>query len=220
MHGATGVGGGALERFRPVVALEVHGLLERLVLDGPPPEGVLERDLTMRRNEFVVGMGPEPEWDDEGTWRARHWFSLPGVEWVRQLVASGIEVAWASTWAERANTVFAEPLGLPALPVATSAQGAHAQAYELATRYDGRPILWVTPDWPDDGPDIIERVRHPKDRVLTLMYYLPLLDGPRPGDIARMNRWLELAGSEGGHEELRRLRRQHQDRARQRDRRR
>lgn len=207
------------KRYRPVVAIEVDGLLERPVLPGPASADVIEAEVTMRRHVYPTATRAEPEWDAEEEWAALHWFSRTGVDWVKRLVAEGTEVVWASTWREYANVYFSELLGLPPLPVGVRLDGGRHQtvsswkASELARRFEGRPILWVTDELPVEGGRVLAELRNPRERFLTAAHLIPFTSWTSDGDVRRMNRWLELVATEAGHQELRWLRKRDQDRA-------
>lgn len=213
----------AAKRFRPVVAIEVDGLLATEVLPLPLPDRAFELDVTLKRNVYPTVGRPQPEWDEYGERRERLWISKVGLDWVKNLLESGTEVVWASTWREYANVYFTRALGLPELPVAVRWDGGHHantadwKASQLARRFDGRPILWVNNELPADGVRVLEALRHPRDRVLTHLFFIPSSSPVSAGDIGRMDEWLYLAGSAEGHADLRRLRRTHQEWARQRN---
>lgn len=210
------------ERYRPVVAIEVDGLLERPVLPGPAPADVIELEITMRRQVYPTATRAEPSWDAEEAWRALHWFSRLGVDWVKRVLAEGSEVVWASTWREYANVYFADPLGLPALPLGVRLDsGRHEDVlswkmHQLAGSYAGRPLLWVTDQLPMSGGRALAALRGPRDRFLTAVHLITLNSWISEGDVQRMDRWLGLTRTKEGHAELRRLRRRYQDQTRQR----
>lgn len=211
-------------RFEPVVAIEVDGLLSVPVTSpaGPPPDQLLELGLVIHRQAFPYGTVPEPVWDANDTWTSRHWFSRLGLAWVNSLVASGVEVVWASAWLEYANLYFAPNLGLPHLPVAITKEDwagptvGDIKARQLARQFDGRPLLLITDALPLRGRRHLDALRRPVDRALTSLTYIPWHSPVTEEDIDDMNRWLELASTPDGHDELRRQRRRDLARVRRR----
>lgn len=212
------------DRYRPVVAIEVDGLLERPVLQMPASSEVIEMEITMRRSVYPTATRAEPKWDAAEEWCAVHWFSQLGVNWVRRVLAEGAEVVWASTWREYANVYFSDPLGLPHLPVGVRLDhGRHAdilewKMHQLAASYAARPLLWITDQLPPSGGRALAALRNPRDRFLTAVHLISFTSWVSEGDVQRMDRWLQLVRTEEGHQELRRLRRRYQDQARQRQR--
>lgn len=208
-------------RYRPVVALEIDGVLDLPVSGPQAPEHLVEIELTVKRDLFPSSTRHQPEWMD-GEWRARHWISKIGLSWIQSLLAAQIEVVWASTWREYANVYFTDSIGLPHLPVATRLDGGRHEnlskwkASGLAERFDGRPLLWLTDELTEERAWVLESLRHPSERVLTRLQYIPDSAGISRGDVEAMNEWLRLVQSPEGHDLLRLIRRQTQDRARQR----
>ncbi|GAA5037666.1 hypothetical protein ACFQRL_14210 [Microbacterium fluvii] len=203
------------ERYRPVVAVDVDGVLRTLRswLSQPDPNlQETEVTVTIRRDAYPTVLHSAPDWDENDEWTTTHFFSTIAVEWVRSLLDRGVEVVWATTWQQYANTYFAPALGLPDLPVGVSSPPRFSEdspdwkARNLARQFDGRPLLWVD-DNPIFGRDF-ERARLPADRALTRMQWIR---NPSVGitavDIADMDAWLALASSAVGQEELRRRRR-------------
>lgn len=199
--------------FRPVVAIEVTGLLGIRI-----PESIDARmlsgtnaEITFERDHFPARFVSEPVWDDTGH-HVEHWtFRGAGPDWVRSLVERGIEVVWASRYQEHANRYFGPALGLPCLPVAATNDGrfytteAEWKASELGQDdYSKRPLLWVNDELTTTGRHLLERERRPIMRALTLSRHIP--DLASDGDVQFMNEWLELASTAAGHAELRALR--------------
>lgn len=209
-------------RFSPVVAIDVDGVLK---VGGPDPgtrpaEGVFKRRVTIYEDGYPSYMHRQPLWDD-GAWRATHWFSGIGAEWVRELLSSGIDVALATTWRDAANRYFARPLRLPQLPVATMTPGApwwsssYWKAVELGPAFHGRPLMWVDDQKSADALQKLHQLRRPRDRALThFQWVTEWTSGITREDVAAMNEWLELAGTPEGHDELRRRRQLEQARLR------
>lgn len=221
-HTATGTSTAMMPPcFSPVVAIEVDGLLA--VPDTYASRAgrrTTEAVITMSRSSYPRVTQGEPIWDANGTWTKRWVFSRLGVDWVNDLLARGIDVVWASTWLEAANTVFGPVLGFPQLPVVLSAEGwsgptvGDAKVQQVARRFDGRPLLLVTDLPPLNGRRALGESRRPADRAVTRMQLIPGTPGVSDDDVEAMDRWLELAQTAEGHEELRRQRRRALDRAR------
>lgn len=132
---------------------------------------------------------------------------------MQDLIARGIDVRWATTWQEHANTYFADILGIPPLPVAVSGSGPYGwtsgewKATALARQFDGRPLLWVD-DNPGRGAHLLDQNRRPIDRALTHTHHVVnYINGMTPNDATAMDEWITLASTPEGHQELRQRRR-------------
>lgn len=199
--------------FRPVVAIEVTGLL-----GAPLPPTIDTRflagtgaEITFRRGSFPSRFVGEPRWDEHGEHVERWAFLGRGVSWVRGLLEQGVEVVWASRYQEFTNTYFSSPLELPELPVAAVDDGrfhtteAEWKASQLGRgAYADRPILWVNDELTTAGRHLVERHRKPGMRALTWSQYIP--DSASDGDVQVMDEWLALASSPAGQSELRAMR--------------
>lgn len=206
-------------RFKPIVAIDVDGVLRV----GFPSEeeheantaAVFGVEITMHRGSFPKHLHGQPPWDEGGVWTDVHWFSRTGAGWVRDLVARGVDVRWATTWQDWANIYFAPVLGIPPLPVAVQAgvrrseESPEWKARILAQAFPSRPVLWVDDilPWPR-----FDARRRPMDRAITRLQRINGCSGIFPADVTEMDQWLELASSPAGHEELRRQRRRERDR--------
>ncbi len=205
-----------IKRYRPVVAIDIDGVLRLAVRPGQPaPEGAYPVQLTLRRGAYPALFHRPPDWDSAGTATGTYWLSGIGATWVRSLLSRGIEVVWATTWQEYANVYFAEPLGIPPLPLGVSGGVAEEfpdspewKTLNLARRYPGRPLVWV-----DDNPVSLDsldlsEVRPARDRALTRSFWITNPSrGITAADVTELDAWVELASSPVGHETLRRLRR-------------
>jgi len=207
----------------PVVAIEVDGLLA--VSDtyaGTDQAQVIDARITVSRDAYPRVTRAEPIWEADGTWTTRARFSRLGVDWVNDLLATGTDVVWASTWLEHANTIFGPILDLPKLPVAlteTDWSGpsvGDAKAQQVVRRFDGRPLLLVTDLPPVRGREVLAALRRPRDRAITHLQLIPWTRGVRGEDITQMNTWLQLARTGEGHEHLKQHRRRTLARARRR----
>ncbi|SIT72548.1 hypothetical protein [Microbacterium sp. RU33B] len=203
----------AANLFRPVVAIEVTGLLGFRIppnIDARLLSGT-NAQITFRREHYPSRFVGEPVWDDYGQY-VEHWlFRGTGPDWVRSLVARDVEVVWASRYQEHANRYFAPALDLPELPVAAVNDGrfhtteAEWKASQLGRgAYAGRPLLWVDDELTTSGRHLLERERRPFMRTLTWSKYIP--DSASDNDVQSMNEWLELASSSEGHLHLRQMR--------------
>ncbi|APZ33060.1 hypothetical protein BOH66_01160 [Microbacterium aurum] len=196
------------QRYRPVVALDMDGVIRALT--NLPSEQLVAHTITMTRDNYPHGfMHGEPEWDDDGLSTEVEYFSRVGVEWVRDLVRRGVDVRWATTWQEFANVYFSPVLGLPDLPVAVGVPGKRSlspggwKAWQLAQRFDGRPLVLVD-DEPGEGRRCLMAGRRPADRPLTRIHRVTtFLTGLRAPDVAALETWLTLASAPEGHRTLR-----------------
>lgn len=209
-------------RYRPVVAIEVSGLLTSHAND--PDGGPLFANQVAAEVEFSKQRWPrtlvEPEWDERGRSVKAYCFNQPGVEWVKVMAARGYEVVWSSVWLEHVNTYFGARLGLPrfenvydpSMAQATSPADAHIAT--LARRYPGRPIL-LTLDYPaPEGGDALGLARHPRDRSISMVAAFPWFAPAMPEDLAEITEWLEMTTTQEGQKELARLRQHYRRRGR------
>lgn len=166
--------------------------------------------VTLRRDAYPRSTQPEPIWDADGASPTTFSFALPGIAWLHDLIAQGTEVVWASTWLDYANTYLSPALGLPNLPVVVSEADwaaicdGNLTGSQIAHRYDGRPVLFVSDMLPPKGLQHLEQLRHPHDRALTHFQHVPWSATISHRDIATMNRWLSLTSTPDGQSELRR----------------
>jgi len=196
----------SLSQIRPVVAIEAEGVLVRRAT----VPGRASFPITFRRDSFPSRFVAPPRWDSEGI-AVQRWEPLDiGIEWVESLLVRGIEVVWASRYQQFANTYFASHLGLPDLPVAALDDGkpysteSTWKAQQLGdVMYAKRPLLWVTTELTTSGRHLLERVRMPAMRALTLTKYIPEDSPVSEGDLAHMNEWLESVLTEDGQDRVR-----------------
>jgi hypothetical protein len=134
----------------PILLLDVDGVLNAAVLDLP--EGWQRGTF----NGFLLS------WDPTVTAR------------LRELHQSGrVEIQWLTTWAEKADELLAEPMGLPrglrvhARPGAASTgfsgewRGASgwwklAAAREVVLQQPGRSIVWIDDDLAEQADDVVK----------------------------------------------------------------
>lgn len=205
-------------RFRPVVALDMDGVLRvpPAYTDDPSRDLIATAPITYRRDAFPTLHHSTPPWDerDEFVDDEGEEFSRVAVEWVNDLLRRSVDVVWATTWQHHANTYFSPALGFPELPVAVVDNGSTFRepsdwkAAQLSgdPRWSGRPLLWVDDDIPPGRG--IERTRRPKDRAITLSHRVASpWHGLVQWEVEDLNAWLALASTPEGHAELRRRRR-------------
>ncbi|GAA1961443.1 hypothetical protein [Microbacterium aquimaris] len=199
---------------RAVVALDIDGVLRlpkrALTLDRWP--GLFHAELTVHRDAYPTAHHHRPPWDEDGAWRSTDRYSGAGVEWVHRLTHDPrVEVWWATTWAEYANTYISPLLGLPLLPVATSStaaahtSSAEWKAQQLLDQFPGRALLWV-----DDNPltrPRFEDERRPWDRAITRVQEINDSTGITEQDVADMDEWIDQVTSIEGRRQLRHERR-------------
>lgn len=203
-------------RFSPVVAVDLDGVLRLLVnLGGTLPFDAFNAQVTLRRDPYPTLFHSAPAWDDNGENTDWETFSGIGAAWVRDLITREIDVVWATTWQEHANTYFADVLGIPYLPNALDAHRPRFtesapswKARNLVAKFPGRPILWVDDTLPFWDHGYFAEERAPKDRALTLFHHIRnSAFGIQEADATEMNNWLDLASTAEGQDELRQRRR-------------
>jgi len=206
----------AAARYSPIVALDVDGVLR--IPEPRPLEGTeaVAVEITMHRDQFPKTFHRSPQWDEDRTFTATHFFSATGVQWVRSLVDRGVDVRWCSTWGIHANAYIAGPLGLPDLPAIWDAPRWNENAVDwkvriIAEASRGRPVLWVD----DQAWEEALRYTH-TPRALAGVRHIDPAVGITADDVSGMNTWLTLVGSPEGHDELRRQWRRQRDRQRRR----
>lgn len=204
-----------VDRFRPVVAIDIDGVLRLAVPpEGPGPEGAYPVEITMRRGAYPHAYHRSPGWTSNGTSTGTYWLSGIGAEWIRSLLERGVEVVWATTWQEYANVYFAPVLGIPELPVAVTGRQVHGwdssdwKSVRLRERFPGRPLVWVDDNPVTNGTFAIDHMRAPRDRALAYFHWVARPQaGIRIHDIAAVEAWVTLASTTEGQAELRRRRR-------------
>jgi len=134
----------------PILLLDVDGVLNAVALELP--DGWRRGTF----NDFVLS------WDPTVTAR------------LRELHESGrVEIQWLTTWAENADLLLAEPMGLPRGLRVHVREGAAstgfsgelrggsgwwklAAARELALAEPGRRIVWIDDDLAQQADDVVE----------------------------------------------------------------
>lgn len=201
-------------RFRPVLAIEVFGLLTSPVrVDTGEPMFPNSRlaDVAFSRDRWPRTIS-EPEWGEHGCSAKRYCFNQAGIGWVLDMIERGYEVVWSSVWWQYVHTYFGELLGLPHLPNVFDPVGrsnmtlADVKIASLADRYPGRPIL-LTLDFPASaGGEALGLARHPYERPLSRVECFPWFSTAMPAALDSMTLWLTLTTTPEGQRELVRLR--------------
>jgi hypothetical protein len=111
---------------RPVLAIDVDGVISLFGFDEPPTHDVA-------RFELIDGMV--------------HCISLAAGERLRRL-GEFYEMIWATGWEEKANDYLPNVLGVPELPVlnfkgAARFGSAHWKLAPLDKYGEGRPVAWI-----------------------------------------------------------------------------
>lgn len=209
---------------RPVVALDIDGVvrvLPRFAYDELGiPVGYADIDPAITTPvEIALRPGEELHTAFHQVREGAHTLHIArGVpEWIRSLLARGIEVVWATTWMHHANSHIAPAIGVPKLPVAVELIPGHTfrgdsatwKLHQLATGFRGRPLIWV-----DDNPPYAEHSDH--TATLASMREIKGDDtpcafvetNPYAGATAQkravVDAWLERALTPSGLDELRR----------------
>lgn len=210
-------------RYRPVVAIEVSGLLTSHAND--PDGSPLLTNQVVAEVEFSKQRWPrtlvEPEWDERGRSVKAYCFNRPGVEWVKAMVARGYEVVWSSVWLEHVDTYFGARLGLPRFEnvydpcLDTATSPTDARIATLARRYPGRPILLTLDYAAPEGGDALGLARHPRDRSISMVAAFPWFAPAMREDLAEITEWLEMTTTPEGQKELARIRQHYKRRGRE-----
>lgn len=208
-------------RLRPVVAFDVDGVLR--VRKYEPRIGsadvsqyhseqvLFSSEITMSQNEYPTLFHGKPRWDEQGKSTHTEHFSVAGAELIRSIVeGQTAEAVWATTWQRWANSYFAEPLGIPEIPVAVVSLEENYfhcspswKTYQLSRQFDGRPLIWLDDNMPDRPGEDLAGQRRPIDRALTLSYRVNPFTGITPEDVEAIDSWLQLASTPEGQAELR-----------------
>ncbi len=187
------------ELLRPVVAIDIDYVVRipNAKLGQEFREDVRTAEIVMRAGAVPTVHHSEPPWDSDGLWKATHSFSGIAVEWILSLLTRGIEVHWASTWVEYANTYFSPALGLPALPLAVVDDGyrdermAVWKARQIMELAPGRPLLWVDDAVPRLDAEYVIDHRAPNRPELTHYHRVPDRSlGFTLSDRRECDRWL------------------------------
>ena len=183
----------------PVIAFDIDGVI-RVPNAKPGLEfrpHVMTAEITIRADAYPTLHHTALRFDED-TLPGTHTFSATAVNWIRHLLDQPVEVVWASTWGEHANTYFARPLGLPDLPVATVEDGIWDEsspmwkARQLGAKFPGRPLVWVDDVIPAVARRLFFESRGPQDQPITLVHRVTdRALGFTSLDASRLEDWLE-----------------------------
>lgn len=183
----------------PVIAFDIDGVL-RIPNAKPGLEfrsHVMTAEMTIRADAYPT-LHHTPLRFDEDTLTGTHTFSTTAINWIRHLLGKPLEVVWASTWGEHANTYFARALGLPDLPVATVDDGVWDEsspmwkARQLGAKFPGRPLVWVDDVIPAAARRLLFESRGPQDELITKVHRVTdRASGFTSLDASRLDDWLE-----------------------------
>lgn len=212
-----------VDRLRPVVAIEVEGLIAvHHELGRLPSSDRWPLKVDIYRDMIPEEAWERPRWDEDDHWVRWFWISKTGVDWVRSLLDDGIDAVWYSRWHGAANTCFGEQVGLPELdsvrdrtrrgPVTTD----EFETSPLRARSVGRPLLLISRAASGDGGERLMQYRRPRDRAITALRTISWEMGPTPEALEQMDLWLTLASEPAGQQALREQRRRDLARARRR----
>lgn len=134
---------------RPVVALDLDGVLNVWTRDNQPPPGTTVMETVIpawacARATYLRGHG-------HGNSATTVTVDPEHGPWIRSLLDRGVDVVWSTTWETAANVVYAPLLGIPPLPVVLlNADPPHhkggspeVKSLELARMFVGRPVVWL-----------------------------------------------------------------------------
>ncbi len=104
-------------RYRPVVAIELEGLLA-VDKDPPPLFATMKYPREKETPDAAAAETNSGEGDEPGRGERWGWLSHEGRSWVLSLLARGIEVVWWSRWHDAGYEYFGHAPGLPRMPSA------------------------------------------------------------------------------------------------------
>lgn len=172
--------------IRPMIGLDVDGVLNPYVARPPQqPEGYVTRDITP--SGFLKPV--------------RVWLSPAHGKLLTTFADQlGVDLYWATTWEEEANTYIAPVLGLPDLPVIKFGLGLTGSRWKWADVFQAaldRPLVWFDDDfdgrWHRSG-----RERFLADRTElgldTLLMNIDPAVGLTEADLANAAHWLMSRG--------------------------
>lgn len=204
---------------RPVVALDVDGVVRVLPAHLPDERGV-SKDADPAAITIRSGRGLFTPFHSMPSGTMNILLARGVGGWIRSLLERNIEVVWATTWMDHANTYIAPLLDIPELPVATIM---HEDSYryrgdsatwkldQLVRAYRGRPLIWI-----DDHPPgfewqhrshrrlALEDARaQRRDRGVSLIIAPSPLVGITAADMQEAEDWLALVATARGRANLR-----------------
>lgn len=211
-------------RLSPVVAFDVDGVIRVREIEQRPGSTeiyqgeLVAAEITLEREEYPSIYHGQPHWDERGKSTRVETFSKASLELIRTLAEDPrTEPVYATTWQRWANYYFNSALDLPELPVAVKTLEPVELNYshcspawktaQLARQFDGRPLIWLDDNMPDRDEEDLAHRRRPIDRGITRSYRVSPWTGVTPEDIEEILRWVELASTAEGQQELRAQRR-------------
>jgi hypothetical protein len=129
---------------RPILAIDIDGVISLFGFDEPPPAGVA-------RFELIDGVV--------------HCISLPAGERLLRL-GPFFDMVWATGWEEKANDYMPNVLAMPELPVltfkgATRFGSAHWKLFPIDECGRGRPLAWIDDSFDDSCYEWAHKRREP-----------------------------------------------------------
>lgn len=129
---------------RPILAIDVDGVISLFGFDEPPPASAA-------RFELIDGVV--------------HCISLQAGERLRRL-GPFFDMVWATGWEEKANYYMPNVLGMPELPVltfkgATRFGSAHWKLAPIDEYGRGRPLAWIDDSFDDSCYEWAQKRREP-----------------------------------------------------------
>jgi hypothetical protein len=121
---------------RPLILLDVDGPLNPFAAPAcARPPGFVEHAIRLSR------------WDRRKVLRL--WLNpTHGPDLCALAERADAQLAWATTWEHRANTVIAPVIGLPNLPVIDVGGAGESWKFPAVARYAGdRPLVWLDDDF-------------------------------------------------------------------------
>lgn len=202
------------DKFRPIVAFDVDGVLRVSKLDNLPDPTLFAAEITMHKDEYPDIYHGAPKWDEDGTSKRLNHFSIAGKQFLNDLIEEDKTTpVFATTWQRWANTYFGSVLEIPKLPVAVKTLFPDSLNYQhcspswktnqLARQFDGRPLIWIDDNMTDRPGEDLAELRRPVDRALTCSWEVNRYTGITESDVKHIRYWLELASTPEGHVELR-----------------
>ncbi|MFI6789889.1 HAD domain-containing protein [Nonomuraea sp. NPDC050383] len=167
--------------MKPLLLVDVDGVLNPF---GRPDPGFRRYRCTVGHEVYTVHLNP------------RH-----GARLLELAIATGAELAWATTWEDHANEWIGPRIGLPELPVVPmgpvlgSDMGEMFKTPHVAAYVERRPFVWFDDQvrWEDEN---FLRERQGLDDFL--LVHVDPRGGLTSEHLARAHRWLTLSGFSQG----------------------
>ncbi|MDF2712376.1 MAG: hypothetical protein K0R62_8028 [Nonomuraea muscovyensis] len=167
--------------MRPLLLVDVDGVLNPF---GRPEPGFRRYHCTIGPEAYTVHLD------------ARH-----GTRLLELALATGAELAWATTWEHHANHWIAPRIGLPELsvvpmgPARDSELGEMFKTPHVAAYVEDRPFVWFDDQVRDEDERYL-RERQGLDRFLLVC--VDPVGGLTRQHLAMARRWLTLSGFSQG----------------------